>query len=780
MKLSTKWLNDFVNIDVDPQEFSRAMSLSGSKVEGIEKQRDNIKNVVVGRVLSNEQHPNADKLRLCKVDIGGKELTILTGASNADVGALIPVAVDGAVLPGGKEIHAGMMRGIVSEGMMCSLKELGLTTNDVPYEDGGDLLILREECEPGQDINDLFLLNDTVYEFEITPNRPDCLSVRGLAREVSATFEKPLTLPSPKIKGGGGELPLKLRIDNPELCPRYSARMVRDIKIEPSPAWMRARLRAAGVRPINNIVDITNYVMLEYGQPMHAFDYACLEDGQIVVRAAREGETLYTLDGQERKLDANMLVIADAVKAIGVAGVMGGANSEITDKTTAIVFESATFNGPSVRKTALRLAMRTDASSRFEKGLDYNNTIPAVDRACELVELLGAGIVYDGLADVNRAEPFKREIPLNSAWINAFLATDISKSDMERYLRLLSFDVSDGIVSVPSFRPDVEGIADLAEEIARLYGYNNIKSSLPDSSVTGRLTERQIMKSRAAALLRSYGYSEMLTYTFISPADYEKCNIVKQKYVTIENPLGEDKSVMRTTMIPSLMATLASNSAVRNQEARLYEISPVFHPVNEKLPDEEQTIIFGGYGGGIDFFELKGAVMALAKLFNISHIRFAEKMNNYTFHPGRCAKIYCGENLLGIIGEIHPAVGERYGLEERVYAAELSFRLLFDSRGSEPKFAALPKYPAIRRDIALVCGVDVSNESIINVINDDLLESVELFDVYTGKQVSEGQRSLAYKLMFRSPERTLTDSEIDERVDKIIGDLNKKTGAVLR
>lgn len=780
MLLSKKWVGDFTEIDIESRDFSHAMSLSGSKVEGFEIQRDNIKNVVVGRVLSNEQHPNADKLRLCKVDVGEKVLTILTGATNADVGSMTPVALDGAVLPGGKEIHSGNMRGIVSEGMMCSVKELGLTSHDIPYSDETGLLLLQENCEVGQDINDVLMLNDTVYEFEITPNRPDCLSVRGLARECAATFEKPLTLPAPKVKGGGGQIPLKLRIDDPELCPRYTARMVKDIKIEPSPQWMRTRLRAAGVRPINNIVDITNYVMLEYGQPMHAFDYACLEDGQIVVRTASEGETLHTLDDQERKLTPNMLLIADATKAVGVAGVMGGANSEITEKTTTIVFESATFNGPSVRKTALQLAMRTDASSRFEKGLDPENTIPAVERACELVEMLGAGVVYDGIVDVNNAKPLDRKIPLDVEKINKFLGTDIPAADMEKYLKLLQFKISGGVVDVPSFRADVVGIADLAEEIARLYGYNKVISTLPTASVTGRLTERQLLKNKVTALLRNAGYSEMLTYSFISPSDYEKIESVKQNYITLENPLGEDKSVMRSTLIPSLLSMLSNNTAVRNPEAWLYEINPVFKPSTDILPKEEMTVILGGYGANIDFFTVKGVVCALFKLLNINNTRFAAKTDNLTFHPGRCAEIFIDGQYVGVIGEIHPLVSERYNLEERAYVAELSYDVLFEKRGNEPKYMPLPRFPAIRRDIALLCSEDVTNESLIGVIADELLESVELFDVYTGKQVPEGQRSVAYKLMFRSADRTLTDNEVDERTERIIAELKNKFGAVLR
>ncbi len=791
MNLSLQWVKDFVAVDATPHDFAAAMSLSGSKVEGYLCQKDAIHNVVVGFIESVEPHPDADRLKVCKVSVGkGKTLTIVTGAPNVAQGCYVPVALDGARLPDGKEIQTGMLRGILSEGMMCSVKELGLTLDDVPYGAEAGLLLLQETCDVGQDICDVLLQNDTVVEFEITPNRPDCLSVRGLAREISATFDTPLTLPTPTVKGGGGHINemLKITIESPELCPRYTARMVKDVKIEPSPKWLRARLRASGVRPINNIVDITNYVMLEYGQPMHAFDYSCLTNGQIVVRTAAEGETLYTLDGQERKLTPNMLLIADAQKAVGVAGVMGGANSEITDKTTCIVLESATFNGPSIRKTALQLAMRTDASGRFEKGLDAENTIPAIERACELIEMLSAGIVLDGLLDVNITKPEQVRIPLEPDRINALLGTDISEEMMIRYLTSLSFVVEGSVVSVPSFRSDVRCMEDLAEEVARLFGYNNIAFSLSSGgALVGALSPAQLQKRVLGRCLRSQGYDEMLSYSFVSPADFDQISLPKdselRNCVTILNPLGEDKSIMRTTMLPSLLMMLAGNAAVRNADARLYEIGIVFHPTNDKLPTEKTMIVLGSNGQGNDFYTLKGSIETICGLFHIESVRFVANTDGTTFHPGRCAQIFVGETLVGIMGEIHPQVLENYGLESRAWAAELNFDMLFALKGAESRYKPLPRFPAIRRDIALVCNKDIPSAAILDTVATSgcqLLESCELFDVYTGNQVPDGRKSMAYKLVFRHTDRTLTDAEVDAELQHIMAQLRQNHEAVLR
>ncbi|GHU94536.1 phenylalanine--tRNA ligase beta subunit [Clostridia bacterium] len=766
MKLPKKWLNDFTPVNVPNREFSEGMSLSGSKVEGVVDERAAISGIVVGRVLKVEPHPNADRLRVCTVDVGEKTVTILTAAPNVEENAHVPVALDGASLPGGKVIRAGEMRGLLSEGMMCSIDELGLTLGDVPYADKDGLLLIDLDdspCKPGDDIREVMRIDETVYEFEITNNRPDCLSVRGLAREAAATFRQPLTLPGPTVKGGGGNVAdrLKITVKNRELCPRYSARVVKDVKIEPSPLWLRSRLRSAGVRPINNIVDITNYVMLEYGQPMHAFDYACLDGGEIVVRAAREGETMKTLDGRERRLDPSMLVIADGGKPVCVAGVMGGENSEISGKTTTIVLESATFDGPSVRKTALNLAMRTDASSRFEKGLDSENTVPALDRACELIERLNAGVVLDGVIDVDSVDHTPRVRKLEPSKINKLLGADISRDDMESYLKSLGFGIGGDVVAIPSFRADVEGMADLAEEVARLYGYNNIGSSLSaGGNAVGALSPRQVARNEVGRVCREYGFDDIFTYSFIAPSDYAKINLENVNSVTIENPLGEDKSVLRVTTIPSLLTALSTNAAARNPSARLFEIAQVFEPTNGKLPNERTKISLGAYGGDFGFFELKGLVEAIGGLLRLT-LNFTGA-EHPSFHPGRRASVSVNGECAGVLGEIHPQVSERYGMD-RVCAAELDFDVLLRNRGAEPKYQPLPRFPAIRRDITMEnvppgrTHAEILGQ--LNALGGDLLAECYLAGVWN--------RNLTYRLLFRSPERTLTDAEVDERITKI-------------
>ncbi|MBQ8605237.1 MAG: phenylalanine--tRNA ligase subunit beta, partial [Clostridia bacterium] len=575
MNLSMKWLNDYTDIKIDAKDFAEKMTMSGSKVETYENMNDHIKNVVVGKITKIEKHPDADKLVVCQLEVGiDRELQIVTGASNVFEGAIVPVCLDGAILPSGTQIKKGKLRGVVSEGMLCSLGELGLTAHNFPdaIEDG--IFIINFPCEIGQNIVDAIEMNDDVFEFEITPNRPDCLSMLGLAREVSATFNIPFKKHVPKfneVKDDSIENYLSVTVENKELCPRYSARVVKNIKIEPSPLWLRNRLHACGVRPINNIVDITNYVMLEYGQPMHAFDYKCLDGKAIVVRNANDNEIFKTLDDQERKLDSEMLVIADANKSVAVAGVMGGANSEITDETKTIVFESANFNGANVRHTTKKLGMRTDASSRFEKRLDPCLTMPALDRACELIEMLGAGEVVSGVIDVNSDARERRVIKLDVDWINKFLGTDISKEFMVNALTMLEFNVDSELnVTVPSFRDDVEEKADLAEEIVRLYGYNEIPSTLVKMETTqGMLTEKQKLSKAINDTLIAEGASEICTYSFVSPKIYDKLHYpkddIRRDSVIISNPLGEDTSIMRTTSAASMLATLAVNYNNRNE-----------------------------------------------------------------------------------------------------------------------------------------------------------------------------------------------------------------------
>ncbi|NLM83132.1 MAG: phenylalanine--tRNA ligase subunit beta [Clostridiales bacterium] len=789
MRLSRKWLSEYTTIAASSKEYAERMTMTGSKVELIEEPSESIKNVVVGRVVAMERHPNSDHLWICQVDVAKEEpVQIVTGAQNVNVGDLVPVALHKSLLPGGVKIEKGKLRGVVSNGMLCSLSELGLDTHDFPYAIEDGIFILQEDCKPGDDIRPIIGADDTIVEFEITNNRPDCLSMIGLARESAATFGTELRLPDLTPVKGTGDIRehLTVEVENPELCPRYTARMIKNIKIGPSPKWLRQRLRAAGVRPINNIVDITNYVMLEYGQPMHAFDYACLEGGKIVVRTAREGETINTLDGTPRALTPDMLVIADAVKPVGVAGVMGGENSEITENTKYAVFESANFNGVSIRKTAIALGMRTDASSRFEKGLDPENTVRALERACQLVEELGAGEVIGGIIDIAAPTPPPRRLPLNADKIRALLGADIPEEFMVKTLKKLGFKVEGGVVEVPSWRGDVEHYSDLAEEVARFWGYDKIEPTLfADKTGMGGLTEEQSLKRRADALCRAIGYSEIYTYSFTSPSDADKIRLPEdsplRRYVTILNPLGEDTSVMRTTSLPSMLQALSVNFSRRNEDVRLYEFATVYRPCGETLPDERVILTLGAYGD-IDFYGIKGAVEALLSGLRVKDVSFTAERENPSYHPGRCAVIRSGETILGVLGEVHPLVAKSYDLD-RAYCAELDFSAIAASRGKEPRYVPLPKYPAVARDIAVVCDAKTPVGDLaacIKKAGGKYLRDLRLFDVYTGSQVPEGKKSVAFSLTLRADDMTLTDEHADETVKNILKALYDAFGATIR
>ncbi len=789
MKLSLKWLREFTEVDISPKEFADRMTMSGSKVEAVAFMGDGIDRVVVGKILETAVHPNADRLTVCKVDIGAKVIQIVTAATNVAAGNLVPVALDGSTLPDGKKILSGELRGELSEGMFCSISELELTKGDVPYAAEDGILIIEEHCAPGQNITELFGLDDVSVEFEITPNRPDCLCMRGLARESSVTFEKPLKLPEPSVKGGGGTINEKLQIEikDPELCPRYSGRMLTNVKIEPSPSWMRERLRACGIRPINNIVDITNYVMLEYGQPMHAFDYACVGGGRIVVRRALEGETLETLDGSKRNLSPDMLVIADGTRAVGVAGVMGGANSEITDETTTIVLESANFNGTSVRQTAIALGMRTDASSRFEKGLDHHNTIPAIDRACELVEALGAGTVLEGIIDVNYVDYKQRKLKLEPEKINALLGTEIPADFMARTLVSLGFDQEGDSFGVPSWRADVVEMADLAEEVARFFGYNKIIPTNNTGAVSmGSFTGTQRFENCAGTLCRSLGFDEILTYSFIGQADYDRARIAPQdrlrQSVVITNPLGEERGIMRTTAIPSMLETLSRNFNSRNRSASFYELAMVFEPSDEPLPRERKMLMLGEYGCG-DFFSLKGKIEALFNDLNQPLPSFHVPEDCSVFHPGQCAEVVIDGKSLGKFGAVHPLTLRNYDIDCAAYVAELEFSILYETRLPESVYKPLPRYPAITRDLALVCDFGIEAAALVNCIRSlpgGLITGVLPFDVYIGDQIPKGKKSVALSLTIMSEERTLTDSEADDLIQKALERLRSELGAVIR
>ncbi len=792
MKLSREWLGEYTTIDAPDKEYCDAMTMSGSKVEGWEVTGSEISRVVVGRVAAMERHTNSDHMWVCKIDVGGeRELQIVTGAQNVNIGDLVPVALDGSTLPGGKEIHTGKLRGELSEGMLCSLGELGLEQRDFPYAIEDGIFILEEDCAVGDDIRDVCGLNDSVVEFEITNNRPDCLSVRGLARESACTFHTSLTFAEPTVTAGHGDIHEKLSVEikDAELCPRYTARMVKNIKIAPSPKWMRRRLRASGVRPINNIVDITNYVMLEYGQPMHAFDYTCLHDGKIIVRRAEGGESLQTLDGKDHALAPGMLVIADPEGPVALAGVMGGANSEITDETTTIVFESANFLGHSIRKTAIALGMRTDASGRFEKGLDPLATVPAVDRACELVEMLGAGEVLDGTIDALAKAPETTFIELDDKRINALLGTEIPREFMVDTLTSLGFELNGNTLTVPSWRGDCTMLADIAEECARFWGYDKIEATdIRGAATQGGYSEKTLFLQKLGTACRAMGYTEVMTYSFVSPSSLDKIKVpadspLRENY-RILNPLGEDTSVMRTTALPSMLGVLSTNLSHRNMEAKLYEMATVYKKQPGKtLADERTALTLGAYGGGMDFFALKGAVEALLRAARTPDVRFTADTETPAYHPGRCAAVWSGDTRLGTLGQIHPDVCAAYGLDGATYCAELDGVLLHDLEGAEPVYTPLPRFPAITRDIAVVCDASVPVGELTECIRKaekNVLRGVKLFDVYTGIGIPEGKKSVAFSLTLRSDDGTLTDDHAEEAVRAILDALREQHGAVIR
>ncbi len=783
MNLSQKWLLDYVDVsEVEPHEFSEAMTMSGSKVEGYCREGADISGVVVGEILSVVKHPNADSLVICQVNIGEAEpVQIVTGATNVFAGAYVPVATNGSHLPGDKVIKKGKLRGEVSNGMLCSLSELGLTVHDFPYAIEDGIFILGDDCEktPGMDIHESIGLNDLCTEFEITSNRPDCLSITGLAREAAVTFQKELHLPEPKVEKETGDIRehLSIEVQNPELCPRYIGRMVKNVKVGPSPRWMRERLRACGVRPINNIVDITNYVMLEYGQPMHAFDFKYVKGRKIIVRTAREDETSFmTLDGVTRTLSPEMLTICDAEGPTAVAGVMGGEFSSIMEDTDTILFESACFNGPSVRLTAKKLGMRTEASGRYEKGLDPATCLPAVQRACQLVELLGAGEVVGGMIDVDNSPKEKITLPLEADWINRFLGINLPAEEMKTILTRLGFGIEGDQVVVPSYRADVRCKADVAEEIARIYGYNNIPTTSLRGSCEGKLTPRQKMERRVNNIMLAQGYSEIMTYSFISPKYYDKIGLpadsALRKSVVISNPLGEDTSIMRTTTLPSMLEILSKNYANRNMAAALYEIGAEYIPQEEgKLPIETDHLTLGLYGDKADFYAIKGAVEALLDYLGISDIDVEADSTNPTFHPGRCAVITAGGEKLGVVGEVHPLVAENYEIGTRVYLAKLSMDALFAHTPADKEYKSLPKYPASQRDIALLCDEELpvlTMEKAISSAVGSLLEKVELFDVYRGAQIPDHKKSVAFNLVLRSADHTLTVEEADAAVKRAL------------
>lgn len=795
MNLSKNWLSDFVDVsDIDIKDYCDRMTDTGSKVEGYEILGEDIENVVVARILSITPHENSDHLQICQVDIGGKVEQIVTGAQNIFEGAIVPAAIPVAKLPGDIVIKPGKLRGVESNGMLCSMAELGLTEHDMPGKETDGILILDESYADklGMDIKEALMMNDTVVEFEITSNRPDCLSVIGLARETAVSFEKPFSMHTPEVKcandGDKIENYLSVSVSAPDLCSRYMARVVKNVRIAPSPLWLRMRLRASGVRPINNIVDITNYVMLEYGQPMHAFDYNCLNGSSIEVRRAHDGEHFKSLDDQDHTLDSSMLVIADSERAVALAGVMGGANSEIKDNTTTIVFESACFLGTSVRVTAKKNGMRTESSARFEKGLDPENCFGGLERACELVELLGAGEVVNEIIDIYPGKTDPTALDLNADAINKFLGINISEDEMKKILTTLEFQIVDNKIIPPSFRADIGCMNDVAEEIARIYGYNKIKSSLIKGETTqGGYTAKQKFEIDVEKAMCGMGINQIQTFSFISPKYYDKIRLANnselRKSVVISNPLGEDTSVMRTVALPSIMEVIARNYNFNNENVRLFEIATVYIPTGENTLPNESKVLCAAMYGGCDFYSMKGVCENILKLADVKNATIRSADNNPTYHPGRYAEIVVGHKVIGVLGQIHPLTANNYGVSTPVYACELDFDAIFDMMNPSKLYTPLPKFPATTRDFSFVCDELLE----VGTIKDEmakaggkLVEGIELFDIYRGPQVGENKKSVSLRVTLRASDRTLTVEEAEKVSAKILKGIEHNLGITLR
>lgn len=770
-----KWIQSYADFKTTPKEFAHRMTMSGSKVEGFRAENENIKNVVTGKVMSLARHPDSDHLWVCSVFIGSSIIQVVTGAQNLKEGDIVPVALDGALLPDGQTIRAGRLRGVESEGMLCSLSELALTINDYPdcVEDG--IMTLPADTKMGIDMIKVLGLDDVIYEFEITPNRPDCLCITGLAREAAATYGVAFSLPRPTVKEASGDINslLSVRNNTPGNCLRYTAAIVKNVRVKPSPLWLRARLRRCGVRPINNIVDITNYVMLEYNQPMHAFDYRKIEDRQIVVRQAAKNESLVTLDGISRALTPNMMVIADGKKPLAIAGIMGGEDSGITADTKMIILESACFKAENVRASSKTLGLRTEASARFEKGLDPYNTEPALMRALELIEQLDAGDIIQGLVDAKGTMTAPKPIVFDPAAANRFLGTEISPDFMSEVFLRIGCTVSAGfVVTPPSFRADLEGPADLAEEVARFYGYNHIPATVMSGIAAARLTERQRFEQRLIDICLAAGFYEINTPTFMGQKDLDRLALPQEhplrRAVTISNPLGEDTAFMRTTALPAMLDVIARNYNARAGRVRLFELATEFEPTaDNELPIERKKLILAGYGQ-CDFFNIKGAMELIAKRARIGERQFEPLTDNPIFHSGRAAMMICQDKPVAAFGEVMPTVADAYGARERIYLAELDVEALFLlQQDSIVKYHRLPRFPAVMRDLALVCDFDLPSAAVARAVREGcgpILEDLRVFDVYTGDKVEPGKKSMAFNLILRDSNKTLTDQEADAAI----------------
>ena len=805
MKASLEWLQEYSDIDVNCLELGDILTMTGSKVEEVIQKGNDIKNVVVGKILEIEKHPDADKLVITKVDVGNNILQIVTGANNIKVNDIIPVAKDGAELPNGVKIKTGKLRGVESCGMMCSVGELNLSISDYPeqIEDGIMILGKKYEKDLGKDIVEVLDLKEEIIDFEITPNRPDCLSIEGLGRETAASLDKPFKNPRKNIDEL--QIPNKKEIEGltvditaPELCYRYIARVVKNVKVGPSPDWMKKRLKACGIRSINNIVDITNYVMLEMGQPMHAFDINSISGKHITVRRAENGEKITTLDETERVLDENDLVIADEEKAVAIAGVMGGLNSEIEKDTQTVVFESAMFYGGNIRKTAKKVGLRTESSARYEKGLSSENTLRAINRAVEVVELLGAGEVVEGKIDVYPTKQKINKIKLDVDKINTLLGTNISKQEMINILEKLDIKVENDMAIAPYFRMDLEFVADIAEEIARFYGYDKLETTLVRAGTTiGVRTKEQKIENKIQEILVTNGLSEIYTYGFLSEKDLEKSKIKKElidNAITIINPLGDEFKLMRPTTIPSMMQILAGNNNKKNQNVKLFDISRNYKNIDNQVekgevPLQENILTIGMYGEDVDFYTLKGLVENILEAANVNRYDIERETTNESYHPGRCANLKVGIDTIATFGEVHPEVLMNYEINKRVYLAEINITKIVKYSKANKKYTEVPKFPAAERDIAVIVDEDVQVGDIEKAITKKCkrllkgqkgLEELKLFDIYRDEKIGENKKGVAYSLIFRDKTKSLSDDEINPVMEEITKELEEKFKAELR
>ncbi len=805
MNTALSWIKAYVpDLDVTDQQYTDAMTLTGTKVEGFERLDKNLEKIVVGQILSIERHPDADKLIVCQVDVGTETVQIVTGAPNVKVGDKVPVVLDGGKVAGGHDggplpengikIKKGKLRGVVSSGMMCSIEELGSSRDMYPDAPEEGIYIMKEDAPVGADAIELLGLRDTVFEYEITSNRVDCYSILGIAREAAVTFGKAYCPPKPAATGNEEKASdyIQVEVQDEGLCPRYCARVVKNIKIGPSPEWMKRRLAASGIRPINNLVDITNYVMEEFGQPMHAFDMRNIAGNKIIVRRAADGDEFQTLDGQMRKLDHDVLMICDAEKEIGIAGIMGGENSKIVDDVTTVLFEAACFDGTNIRLSAKRLGMRTDASAKFEKGLDPNNAQAAIDRACQLIEELGCGEVVGGMVDCypNPKKPWR--VPFDWQKVNKLLGTDIPEQEMLHiFERLeLGYDSEKKEVIVPTFRQDLECGADIAEEVARFFGYDKIPTTLPGGEGTaGKLSFKLRVEELARSVAEYCGFSQAMTYSFESPRVFDKLSLAAddpmRRAITIMNPLGEDYSIMRTSVINGMLTSLSVNYNRRNKNIHLYELGNIYLPKElplTELPDERMQLMLGFYGDG-DFFAMKGVVEEFLEQAGLKNKLVCDPSRKKPFlHPGRQAELIYDGKVIGWIGEVHPDVTDRYEIGERTYLADLDMPGITELASFDKKYVGIARYPAVTRDISMVAKKEIrvgQIEEVIEKFGGKLLESYHLFDVYEGSQIAKGYKSVAYSITFRAKDRTLEDKEVGKVMDKILGGL-KELGIELR